>query len=93
MLSEGREVAMLVNGLGSTPLMELYVVADAALKHAQDKLKVGCLTAMQPLQHQLSVDAALPNLVSTNTSSTSTKVLSTIELAAEYKQADACQVE
>ena len=62
-LSGGSEVAMLVNGLGSTPLMELYVVADAALKHAQDKLKVGCLTAMQPLQHQLSVDAALPNLV------------------------------
>ena len=41
MLSEGGEVAMLVNGLGSTPLMETYVMANADLKHAQNKLKVG----------------------------------------------------
>ena len=39
-LSEGTEMAMLVNNLGSTPLMETYIMADAALKHAQDKLKV-----------------------------------------------------
>ena len=39
---EGGEVAMLVNNLGSTPLMETYIMANAALKYAQDKLKVGC---------------------------------------------------
>ena len=37
---EGSEVAMLVNNLGSTTLMELYIMANAALAHAQDKLKV-----------------------------------------------------
>lgn len=38
--SEGAQVAMLVNNLGSTPLMETYIMAQAALKHAQDNLKV-----------------------------------------------------
>lgn len=37
---EGSEVAMLVNNLGSTTVMEVYIMANAALAHAQDKLKV-----------------------------------------------------
>ena len=52
-LSEGSEVAMLVNGLGSTPLMELYVVAHAALTHAQDKLKVGPKLCSTPAEAEL----------------------------------------
>ena len=37
---EGSEVAMLVNNLGSTTVMEVYIMANAALAHAQGKLKV-----------------------------------------------------
>ena len=39
-MAEGREVALLVNNLGSTPAMEMYIMAWAALKYAQDKHKV-----------------------------------------------------
>ncbi len=39
-LPEGREVALLVNNLGSTPAMEMYIMARAALKFAQDKHRV-----------------------------------------------------
>ena len=31
---------MLVNNLGSTPIMEMYITARAALKYAQDKCQV-----------------------------------------------------
>ena len=39
-MAEGHEVALLVNNLGSTPAMEMYIMARAALKHAQDKHRV-----------------------------------------------------
>jgi hypothetical protein len=39
-MAEGREVALLVNNLGSTPAMEMYIMARAALKYAQDKHRV-----------------------------------------------------
>ena len=39
-LPAGYEVAMVVNNLGSTPVMEMYIAARAALKYAQDKHKV-----------------------------------------------------
>ena len=34
------EVVMLVNNLGSTPVMEMYIAAPAALRYVQDKYKV-----------------------------------------------------
>lgn len=36
-MAEGRQVALLVNNLGSTPAMEMYIMARAALRYAQDK--------------------------------------------------------
>lgn len=39
-LLEGCQVAMLVNNLGSTPQMELYIMARAALMYAQEKHKM-----------------------------------------------------
>lgn len=39
-LPAGCQVAMVVNNLGSTPVMEMYIAARAALKYAQDKHKV-----------------------------------------------------
>ena len=39
-MAEGHEVALLVNNLGSTPAMEMYIMARAALKYAQDKHRV-----------------------------------------------------
>ena len=37
---KGQEVVLLINNMGSTPPMELYVVAQAAQKHAEETLKV-----------------------------------------------------
>ena len=39
-MADGRQVALLVNNLGSTPAMEMYIMARAALRYAQDKHKV-----------------------------------------------------
>ncbi len=39
-LSNGQEVVLLINNMGSTPPMELYVVAQAAQEYAEETLKV-----------------------------------------------------
>lgn len=39
-LSNGQEVVLLINNMGSTPPLELYVVAQAAQKYAEETLKV-----------------------------------------------------
>ncbi|KAL3151120.1 hypothetical protein ABBQ38_012986 [Trebouxia sp. C0009 RCD-2024] len=39
-LPAGCQVAMVVNNLGSTPVMEMYIAARAALRYAQEKHKV-----------------------------------------------------
>lgn len=39
-LPAGCQAAMVVNNLGSTPVMEMYIAARAALRYAQDKHKV-----------------------------------------------------
>ena len=36
----GQELVLLINNMGSTPPMELYVVAQAAQKYAEEALKV-----------------------------------------------------
>ena len=36
----GQEVVLLINNMGSTPPMELYIVAQAAQKYAEEALKV-----------------------------------------------------
>ena len=51
-LPAGCEVAMLVNNLGATPIMEMYITAHAALKYAQEKHKV------RSLLHFMSTAAA-----------------------------------
>ena len=39
-LPPGCEAVVLVNNLGSTPVMEMYIAARAALRYVQDKYKV-----------------------------------------------------
>lgn len=51
---EGAEVAMLVNNLGSTPVMEVYIMVNAALAYAQDKLKVSLALYLWPYHVKLA---------------------------------------
>lgn len=39
-LPAGAQVVILVNNLGATPIMEMYITARAALNYAQEKYKV-----------------------------------------------------
>lgn len=44
-LAPDAPVALLINSLGATTQMELYVAAQAALAHARDQLQVGTVAA------------------------------------------------
>ena len=52
-LQAGSEVALLLNNLGSTPQIEMYIMAHTALKYAQDKYKVVDLACFHVSKQQI----------------------------------------